>query len=949
MALLHQPPARAPGQKVDFNTIAPPANYVPGLGRGATGFTTRSDIGPARMAPEMPSGLPGKTQEEKRDDDGALDDTKFDEFMGNDAGALASFGEYDQDDREADNEWDRVDDIMDERRRDRREKKLKEELEKYRAANPKIVEQLAPYKRKLAEVTDAEWEAIPEIGDYTIKKHKRMESFVPVPDTLLAKAAAEKDTVSALDARAMSNGLETPGGMATTNLTEIGEGRRTVVSLNLDRMADSVTGQTVVDPKGYLTDLKSIKVSSDAEIGDIKRARTLLKSVISTNPRHAPGWVAAARLEEIAGKLGDARKLIQQGCELCADSEDVWLEAARLQPPDQAKLVLARGVAQLPKSVRIWMQASRLELDKGAQARVLRRALEQVPNSVRLWKAAVELASPDDARILLSRAVECCPQHVELWLALARLESFEQAQKVLNRARKAIPTDATIWFTAAKLRESHGLDEAQAALKDGQPDSQARSEKMKADTAEAVAKIIKGAVKALTAVAVVIDREAWLKEAEAAERGTTPMVATCNAIVSTVVGYSIEDADRALTWKADAADLIRKGSIETARAVYTHALGVFPGDDSIWRAAAQLEKEHGTPEALDALLSRAVDYCPQAEVLWMMRAKEKWLQGSVPAARQILAQGFAANEDSEDIFLAAFKLEFENGEVERARVILTKARQSRSASTPRVWMKSAIIEREAGVVQRQRELLLEGLKKHPDFAKLHLMLGQLEEQSGNAEAARAAYRAGCVRCMGSVALWRARARLEEQAGALGRARALLEQGRLKNPGNEELWLAAVRTEQRAGNGKAAEALMSKALQEAPTSGRLWAEAVMMAPRPQRKQKGSEALKRCDNDPNVVAAVAQLFQAERKIDKARSWFGRAVVLDPDNGDFWALAYALEVKHGTPETAATVLAKCVSQEPHHGERWQRVSKAPANAHLPVDVLLKRVALDIENPPP
>ena len=42
----------------DFNTIAPPANYVPGLGRGATGFTTRSDIGPARMAPEMPSGLP---------------------------------------------------------------------------------------------------------------------------------------------------------------------------------------------------------------------------------------------------------------------------------------------------------------------------------------------------------------------------------------------------------------------------------------------------------------------------------------------------------------------------------------------------------------------------------------------------------------------------------------------------------------------------------------------------------------------------------------------------------------------------------------------------------------------------------------------------------------------------------------------------------------------------
>ena len=66
--------------------------------------------------------------------------------------------------------------------------------------------------------------------------------------------------------------------------------------------------------------------------------------------------------------------------------------------------------------------------------------------------------------------------------------------------------------------------------------------------------------------------------------------------------------------------------------------------------------------------------------------------------------------------------------------------------------------------------------------------------------------------MGSVALWRSRARLEEDAGQLGRARALLEQARLKNPGSDELWLAAVRTEQRGGSVKAAEALMAKAQQ-----------------------------------------------------------------------------------------------------------------------------------------
>ena len=66
-------------------------------------------------------------------------------------------------------------------------------------------------------------------------------------------------------------------------------------------MSDSVSGQTVVDPRGYLTDLNSLKITSDAEIGDIKKARTLLNSVTITNPKHGPGWIASARVEEYAG------------------------------------------------------------------------------------------------------------------------------------------------------------------------------------------------------------------------------------------------------------------------------------------------------------------------------------------------------------------------------------------------------------------------------------------------------------------------------------------------------------------------------------------------------------------------------------------------------------------------------------------------------------------------
>ena len=45
-----RPSNLVPGSRVDWNSVPIPAGYVPGLGRGASGFTTRSDIGPSRAA-----------------------------------------------------------------------------------------------------------------------------------------------------------------------------------------------------------------------------------------------------------------------------------------------------------------------------------------------------------------------------------------------------------------------------------------------------------------------------------------------------------------------------------------------------------------------------------------------------------------------------------------------------------------------------------------------------------------------------------------------------------------------------------------------------------------------------------------------------------------------------------------------------------------------------------
>ena len=126
----------------------------------------------------------------------------------------------------------------------------------------------------------------------------------------------------------------------------------------------SVSGtSTSVDPKGYLTDLNSVIHKTYAEIGDIKRARMLLDPLVKSNPKHAPAWIAAACMEEHAGRVVAARKLIKAGCEHCPKSEEVWSEAARLHVSTQ-------------------LHCRRLAFDSDCRARMTQRSSSRTPFSM---------------------------------------------------------------------------------------------------------------------------------------------------------------------------------------------------------------------------------------------------------------------------------------------------------------------------------------------------------------------------------------------------------------------------------------------------------------------------------------------------------------------------------------------------------------------------------------
>lgn len=116
----------------DFLSQAAPENYVAGLGRGATGFTTRSDLGPAREGPSedaikealakraaaLGAAAPTAYGVEAKKDEDNEDEARYQDPE-NEVGLFAG-GSWDKDDDEADRIYQAVDEKMDRRRKIRR-------------------------------------------------------------------------------------------------------------------------------------------------------------------------------------------------------------------------------------------------------------------------------------------------------------------------------------------------------------------------------------------------------------------------------------------------------------------------------------------------------------------------------------------------------------------------------------------------------------------------------------------------------------------------------------------------------------------------------------------------------------------------------------------------------------------------------------------------------------
>lgn len=148
-----------------------------------------------------------------------------------------------------------VDLRQDERRKAHREKLLKQQVEDYRKDKPKIQQQFSDIKRQLADISEDEWAAIPEVGDSRnkAKRNPRADRYTAVSDSIIASAMSYGQISSVLDQDVQSGiatgiqssfgggfksglvtpGFTTPGSSTDLDLQKIGQARKGIMDIRL--------------------------------------------------------------------------------------------------------------------------------------------------------------------------------------------------------------------------------------------------------------------------------------------------------------------------------------------------------------------------------------------------------------------------------------------------------------------------------------------------------------------------------------------------------------------------------------------------------------------------------------------------------------------------------------------------------------------------------------------
>lgn len=384
---------------LDFLKQSGPAGYVAGSLRNDKGFTLRPDMAPI----DVPVG--SKLEEQ---------------------GLFAATTNKTLEDDEADAIYASIEDRL------KRKHKKRSNVDVEDSSN----EVFGDLKPELERVSVEEWASIPEATDFRIKKLKRLgnyqdpkakDRFIPLPDNLLSVGSIGYD----LQAEGFQIEDEEEKSNSQDRLLQAGEAREAALGLALDSLEKTLgksqnqTANSVIGNSGNTV---------IGNTGDVDKARSVLKSLLRTNPQVPSAWLAAARLEHSQGKLKLARHLLSQGCEQCPEDADLWIEAIRLTADKPAMLEKALESEASRLHDALWIECLRYQKTVAARLKLMQSGLQVLPKSPRLWEEYLLVVDAEERENVLEAAIQCAPQF-NFYLELAQLllnTDLERAMALCN-------------------------------------------------------------------------------------------------------------------------------------------------------------------------------------------------------------------------------------------------------------------------------------------------------------------------------------------------------------------------------------------------------------------------------------------------------------------------------------------------------------------------------------
>ncbi|CCE65679.1 hypothetical protein TPHA_0M01050 [Tetrapisispora phaffii CBS 4417] len=853
----------------------PPPGYVPGIGRGATGFSTRGS---------------------KKGNESNVIPKRFNN----------NSIELDPADLEAENIFTNIDKKLANRNRKKASKKDIDEATNF-----------IDLKTNLSKVSNTEWLHLPEATDITRRnKRQRLEEqmnrkFFAAPDTLLSSAKGSNS--HALD------------------LSKLTEEREKLLGTIIDTAVDIKKNDSVSETTDYLDALDDIhekdlsdNYNNESSKEAKEKMRAILKSYRKSDPRNPDSWIASARLEKNCRNIKLAQKLLNEGCRNCPKSEEIWLENIKLNENNNAlcRTIVTRGIQYNLQSLNLWLKAIDLESDNNNKQILLRKAITKLPKKEELWELAADYETDMNEKIkILLKAVEFVPYSINLWIKLINSQPYEGAKKSLISAKNMLPKEYKLCVISLSLEEKFNdnctleelikiadncfeklflngvkitfekwLEEAHILEKQYKFLKSAEAIIMKSlsvcNSEEPLSNIIAKFRKLEDSYCKVIGFKYVLSIDPSQYNVLTLMKRTCETLNKLEIFYSTFETILFSNPFDKESNIIRKHPILSL--IYAK---------EIWRY-------NYDPEKALMILNKSIEVVPENVDMWTAKLKILCELGNFNEVESVFEKSIniLKSYKNNDIVKIYYKhinyLRFRQLNME-ALNLLEKEYIVLFPKDVKLKLQRSQIYRDLGQYEEACKQLKLDIESLPFEPKLSIALSEINESYLN-----------------KVTL----------------ARSNLDLSIVKNPSSSELYLGKINLEKRSGNLKQVEYILSQSFSKFPNDVDLWVEKLLLVnDKKSITKKGlfQDALKNTKNNFKILLQIGISFFNDLQYTTSLKWIERSIKSNPKYGDSWIWLSRCYIKLKKP--LDTCLEQVNKNEPKYGKEWIKISKGISTQYL------------------